>query len=114
VPEDRRGLAFGLRSTGLMSVQGLGPVVFGGLAQVLSIGTVIALCGALTAVLGVGLVARALNGSLSLWPLTAAVPAVVPVAADGAAPCSCGPNGCGPQSAQTAESGQFPKGVTPR
>jgi predicted MFS family arabinose efflux permease len=68
VPEDRRGLAFGLRSTGLMTVQGLGPVLAGVVALTLPVGTVIAITGALVAVLGVIMVQRALTVPLSPRP----------------------------------------------
>jgi MFS family permease len=62
VPPDQRGLAFGLRSTGLMTVQGIGPALAGALALALPVPRVMAVTGALTAVLGVILVMRALGG----------------------------------------------------
>lgn len=48
LPDDARGQAFGLLSTGLMTLQGLGPFVFGGLAEVLPVGTTMALAGVAT------------------------------------------------------------------
>jgi predicted MFS family arabinose efflux permease len=45
VGEGELGAAFGLLSSGVMSVQGLGPVVFGGVAQGLGAGTVMAVGG---------------------------------------------------------------------
>ena len=46
VPEPRRGHAFGLLAAGAMTCQGLGPVLFGLLAEAVSIGAAIALAGA--------------------------------------------------------------------
>ncbi|MFI0356085.1 MFS transporter [Actinomadura sp. 9N407] len=48
VPPAARGQAFGLLSTGVMTLQGAGPVLFGGLAEVLDIGQAIALAGTAT------------------------------------------------------------------
>jgi predicted MFS family arabinose efflux permease len=48
LPDDARGQAFGLLSTGLMTLQGLGPFVFGGLTEVLPVGTTMALAGVST------------------------------------------------------------------
>ncbi|WP_020519027.1 MFS transporter [Catelliglobosispora koreensis] len=48
VPEVNRGQAFGLLSTGLMTLQGIGPVVFGGLAQVTHLRWAIAVSGVAT------------------------------------------------------------------
>ncbi|MFC5291082.1 MFS transporter [Actinokineospora guangxiensis] len=45
VPERRRGQAFALLSAGLMTAQGIGPVVWGGLAEVATAGTAIAAAG---------------------------------------------------------------------
>ncbi|NJP35684.1 MFS transporter [Micromonospora thermarum] len=45
VPEERRGQAFGLVSTGLMAVQGLAAAAGGALSEVLAPGTVMALAG---------------------------------------------------------------------
>ncbi len=45
VPQDRRGLAFGLFGTGLMGGQGIGPVLAGGAAAALGAGTTIAVLG---------------------------------------------------------------------
>jgi hypothetical protein len=50
VPESSRGQAFGLLSSGLMTVQGVGPTVFGALAQVVPAGVAIAVAGAATLV----------------------------------------------------------------
>jgi predicted MFS family arabinose efflux permease len=51
VGEDGRGQAFGLMSTGLMTLQGIGPVVFGGLAEVMPIGLTMAVAGAMNVAL---------------------------------------------------------------
>ncbi|XVQ07758.1 MFS transporter [Spirillospora sp. CA-255316] len=48
VPEGARGQAFGLLSTGMMTLQGLGPVVFGAVAEVVGTGAAIASAGAVT------------------------------------------------------------------
>lgn len=48
LPDDSRGQAFGLLSTGLMTLQGVGPFVFGGLAEVMPIGITMALAGVAT------------------------------------------------------------------
>ncbi|MEW2359532.1 MFS transporter [Spirillospora sp. NPDC029432] len=45
VPEEARGQAFGLLSTGLMTLQGLGPVLLGAVAEVLGVGRAVALAG---------------------------------------------------------------------
>jgi hypothetical protein len=50
VPEDRRGLAFGLYGTGLMTGQGLGPVAAGGLADLVGAATTITVLGGLVLV----------------------------------------------------------------
>lgn len=42
VPDARRGQAFALLSTGLMSLQGVGPLAFGGVAEVLPVGLTMA------------------------------------------------------------------------
>jgi predicted MFS family arabinose efflux permease len=60
VGEYRRGQAFGLLAAGLMTCQGLGPAVFGALAEVIPAGTSIAAAGAVTV-----LTAGALVASLS-------------------------------------------------
>jgi predicted MFS family arabinose efflux permease len=57
VPGDVRGQAFGLLSTGLMTAQGLGPVVIGTLAEWVPIGLAMAVAGGATAFTAV-LVAR--------------------------------------------------------
>lgn len=44
-------------STGLMTLQGIGPVVFGGLAEVMPIGTAIAVAGLVNTAIGVWLTA---------------------------------------------------------
>jgi predicted MFS family arabinose efflux permease len=48
VPEPSRGQAFGLLSTGLMTLQGLGPVLFGAVAQIGSVRWAVAAAGATT------------------------------------------------------------------
>lgn len=48
LPDDSRGQAFGLLSTGLMTLQGVGPLVFGVLTEVMPVGAVMALAGAAT------------------------------------------------------------------
>jgi predicted MFS family arabinose efflux permease len=48
LPDDSRGQAFGLLSTGLMTLQGVGPLVFGGLTEVMPVGPVMALAGVAT------------------------------------------------------------------
>jgi hypothetical protein len=120
VPEDRRGLAFSLRSTGLMTAQGIGPAMFGALAQIMPIGTAIALCGGLTVVAGTGVVLHA------MWPLmqpeprvmaeTASATTSAAVAAPGSASaltvvdepaeCNC-PGGCGPDRPAAARPEEF-------
>ncbi len=45
VPPARRGLAFGLFGTGLMGGQGLGPVLAGGLADVVGAGVTMSVLG---------------------------------------------------------------------
>jgi MFS family permease len=56
VPVEVRGQAFGLVSTGLMSLQGLAMTAAGGLAELVSPGTVVAIAGA-----------ASLTGTLTLW-----------------------------------------------
>ena len=48
LPDDARGQAFGLLSTGLMTFQGVGPLVFGGLTEVVPVGVAMALAGVAT------------------------------------------------------------------
>ncbi|HEX6354507.1 MFS transporter [Actinophytocola sp.] len=48
LPDDSRGQAFGLLSTGLMTCQGLGPLLFGTLTEVMPVGVVMALAGVAT------------------------------------------------------------------
>jgi predicted MFS family arabinose efflux permease len=48
LPDDSTGQAFGLLSTGLMTFQGVGPLVFGGLTEVVPVGVAMALAGAAT------------------------------------------------------------------
>lgn len=55
VPEQRRGQAFGLLSSGLMTLQGVGPAVFGALAEVTPIRYAVALAGAATVATAVAL-----------------------------------------------------------
>jgi len=50
LPGDARGQAFGLMSTGLMTLQGVGPLVFGGLTEFVPVSTAMALSGAATLV----------------------------------------------------------------
>ncbi|MFI7386932.1 MFS transporter [Streptomyces sp. NPDC049813] len=54
VPEARRGQAFGLLTAGLMSVQGIGPVVLGTVAALTGTGAAIALAGLATVCAAVG------------------------------------------------------------
>lgn len=56
VPEERRGQAFGLVSTGLMAVQGLAAAAGGAMSEVLAPGTVMALAGV-----------ASLAATLALW-----------------------------------------------
>ncbi|GIF77758.1 MFS transporter [Asanoa siamensis] len=71
VPEIGRGQAFGLLSTGLMTLQGVGPAVFGGVAALTAPRWAVALAGA-TTVATVLLVPR---GALLRGPVRAARPA---------------------------------------
>lgn len=48
LPDDARGQAFGLQSTGLMTLQGVGPLVFGGLTEFVPVGVTMALSGVAT------------------------------------------------------------------
>jgi predicted MFS family arabinose efflux permease len=48
LPQERRGQAFGLLTSGLMTAQGVGPAVFGALATVTGAGAAIALAGTAT------------------------------------------------------------------
>ncbi len=48
LPGDARGQGFGLQSTGLMTLQGVGPLLFGGLTEVLPVGVAMALAGVAT------------------------------------------------------------------
>ncbi len=48
LPDDSTGQAFGLLSTGLMTLQGVGPLVFGGLTEVVPVGLAMALAGVAT------------------------------------------------------------------
>lgn len=48
LPDDVRGQAFGLQSTGLMTLQGVGPLVFGGLTVFVPVGVTMALSGVAT------------------------------------------------------------------
>jgi MFS family permease len=57
IPDGGRGQAFALMSTGLMTTQGIGPVVAGGVAELLPIGTTIALAGIGTLAIAVWLTA---------------------------------------------------------
>jgi predicted MFS family arabinose efflux permease len=71
VPEDVRGQSFTLMSTGLMTLQGMGPLAFGGLAELIPIGSAIAAAGVAT--LGV-----ALWLSLCDWSRPGAIAEVFP------------------------------------
>lgn len=48
LPGDSRGQGFGLQSTGLMTLQGVGPLLFGGLTEVVPVGVAMALAGVAT------------------------------------------------------------------
>jgi hypothetical protein len=48
LPDDARGQAFGLLSTGLMTLQGVGPLVFGGFTEVVPVGVAMAIAGIAT------------------------------------------------------------------
>ena len=48
LPDDSTGQAFGLLSTGLMTFQGVGPLVFGGLTEIVPVGVAMALAGIAT------------------------------------------------------------------
>ncbi|RKF29343.1 MFS transporter [Micromonospora globbae] len=63
VPGRVRGQAFGLLSTGLMTFQGLGPALFGGLAQATTVHAAIALAGAATAATAVLVPRRPADGA---------------------------------------------------
>lgn len=60
VPAGSQGQAFGLLSTGLMTLQGLGPFVFGGLTEVVPVGVAMSIAGVAT-VLVAGWVAVAVR-----------------------------------------------------
>ncbi|MFD0690374.1 MFS transporter [Actinomadura fibrosa] len=53
LPEEGRGQAFALLSMGLMTSQGMGPLVLGGLAEVMPVGAAVACAGAATLVTAV-------------------------------------------------------------
>lgn len=48
LPDNARGQAFGLLSTGLMTAQGIGPLLFGGLTEVVPVGVAMAFAGIAT------------------------------------------------------------------
>jgi hypothetical protein len=52
VPEQFRGQGFALLTTGLMTLQGVGPVLTGGVAQLVSPGVAMAFAGAASAAVG--------------------------------------------------------------
>ncbi|WP_066362939.1 MFS transporter [Herbidospora mongoliensis] len=52
VPEHQRGLAFGLQGSGMMTVQGVGGALAGGLAELVDVHHAIAICGGLVIVAG--------------------------------------------------------------
>ncbi|MDJ0341214.1 MFS transporter [Streptomyces sp. H10-C2] len=70
VPEAGRGQAFGLLTSGMMTVQGVGPAVFGVVAELASVGAAMALAG-LATVCVAGYLTRESRGS-RLTPLTSA------------------------------------------
>ena len=75
VPADRHGLAFGLFSTGMMGLQGVGPVVAGAVADVIGAGVTVT-------ALGVAILATTLVwGRVPLEPGAADSPAVPAAAA---------------------------------
>lgn len=45
IPDDGRGQAFALMSTGLMTLQGIGPIGLGALAEVIPVGTAMGAAG---------------------------------------------------------------------
>jgi hypothetical protein len=53
LPADARGQGFALRMTGLMTLQGLGPVAFGGLAEVIGVDATMAVAGGVTVAMAV-------------------------------------------------------------
>jgi len=110
VPEDRRGLAFSMRSTGLMSAQGIGPLVFGALAQVMPVGDVMALCGGLTVLVGTALVVRALRPASQPAPARPEAPGAANglTIVDGPTECNC-PGGCGQGQPAAASPGEYAK-----
>ena len=61
VPEPMLGQAFGLQSTGLMTLQGVGPAVFGAVGQAISAGPAMAIAGAATVMVGLALGQRLLR-----------------------------------------------------
>ena len=61
VPTDVRGQAFGLMSTGLMTLQGVGPTVFGLAAEVVPVGLAMA-CGGVATLLTAGWIAFSARG----------------------------------------------------
>ncbi|MEV7680061.1 MFS transporter [Streptomyces sp. NPDC088341] len=62
VPEARRGQAFGLLSAGLMSVQGVGPAVFGTVAEFTNVGMAMALAGLATVCVAGGMAGQRAGG----------------------------------------------------
>ncbi len=62
VPAEVRGQAFGLMSTGLMTLQGVGPTVFGLATEVVPVGTAMAFGGVATVLTAIWVGA---TGSLS-------------------------------------------------
>ncbi|MFE4175503.1 MFS transporter [Streptomyces sp. NPDC056909] len=62
VPEARRGQAFGLLSAGLMSVQGVGPAVFGTVAEFTDVGMAMALAGLATVCVAGGMAGQRAGG----------------------------------------------------
>lgn len=62
LPEASRGQAFGLLTSGMMTVQGVGPAVFGALAEVVSVGAAISAAG-IASLCMAGYLAREFRGA---------------------------------------------------
>jgi predicted MFS family arabinose efflux permease len=62
VPDDVRGQAFAVMSTGLMTLQGIGRMVFGGLAEVIPIGPAIGVAGIANVGIALWLTSRDIPG----------------------------------------------------
>ncbi len=68
LPNDSSGQGFGLLSTGLMTLQGVGPVVLGGLTEFVPVGVAMAVAGVATLVIA-GWIAVALRPSEAKTPV---------------------------------------------